>query len=60
MANRPLTVTITADSNKALHDAIVGFAECVDDPDLIAAIRLGDCYAEMDLVYRPMDPKRLH
>lgn len=26
----------------------------------IAAIRLGDCYADMDIMCRPVDPKRLH
>ena len=60
MANRPLTVRIWADTQEQLQNGLIEFAACMDDPDHIAAIRLGDCYAEMDLMFRPMDPKRLH
>ena len=60
MANRTFTVTISADSDTEVQDAIIALADSLPDPDHIAAVRLGDCYAEVDLMPRPVDPKRLH
>ena len=60
MTIRPLTIKISADSDAEIHAAITELAETLPDPDHISAIRLGDCYAELDLMPRPVDPKKLH
>jgi hypothetical protein len=57
-----LTVEVSADGMEALTDALAVVACRMDDPDRIAAVRVDEfaCCAELYMIARPVDPRRLN
>jgi len=60
--DQALTAEIVATSVSCLTDAIECLARLLDDPDLIARIRIDEaaCIAELDSESRPVYPRRLN
>lgn len=57
-----LTLEVLADDMDELTDALAVLSSQMDDPDRIAAVRVDEiaCCAELDMIARPVDPRRLN